>query len=202
MTAYKRYAGSAIAAILLLSGCATTPSTQFYTLSAQSKPGTPVPQAKKLVVGIGPIAIPALLDRRQLVTRGPNNTVFMNELQQWAAPLNESMTEVLSQNLITLLPNNLFRPYPWTAYTDVQYRLLLDVLRFDTSVEKIAYLEVNWAIMAEKNHTILSSGHTALHKPAGSSDADSVTALSALLAEFAQRLSTELQTIAVGQLSH
>ena len=70
----------------LLTACAT-PQTNFYTLESQSQ--RPVVMstaiAKKRLIGIGPLSLPALLDRRQIVTRAENNSLQMAEFDQWAA---------------------------------------------------------------------------------------------------------------------
>lgn len=65
-----------IVASLLLSGCASTPPTQFYVLEPldESAPAT-TGAVKKQLIGVGPLSIPALIDRQKIVTRTPANTI-------------------------------------------------------------------------------------------------------------------------------
>ena len=139
----------------LLSACASTP-TNFYTLESQSRPPavTTTASAKKPLIGIGPLSLPALLDRKGIVTRAENNSVQIAEFDQWAAPLQNNVIAVLSKNVATLQPNAIVRAYPWSVYGNVDYRVIIDISRFDTQLGKSANLEASWAIMEEKNHTI------------------------------------------------
>jgi hypothetical protein len=100
---------------------------------------------------------------------------------------------VLSHNLATLQPNDLIRAYPWSAYGTVDYRIVIDIIRFDTRPEQSVNFEANWAIMNEKKHTLLSNGHTKIEHPLNDSSYPStVKALNQILSEFSQELSTVL----------
>ena len=176
----------------LLSACASTP-TNFYTLESQSRPPavTTIASAKKLLIGIGPLTLPALLDRKGIVTRAENNSVQIAEFDQWAAPLQNNVIAVLSKNVATLQPNAIVRAYPWSVYGNVDYRVIIDISRFDTQLGKSANLEASWAIMEEKNHTIISNGQTKLQQPLNDASYNSAAqALSKLLDDFSQQLSS------------
>ena len=178
----------------LLSACASTP-TNFYTLESQSRPPavTTIASAKKLLIGIGPLTLPALLDRKGIVTRAENNSVQIAEFDQWAAPLQNNVIAVLSKNVATLQPNAIVRAYPWSVYGNVDYRVIIDITRFDTQLGKSANLEASWAIMEEKNHTIISNGQTKLQQPLNDASYNSAAqGLSKLLSELSQQLSLAL----------
>ena len=178
----------------LLTGCAT-PSTNFYTLESQSQ--RPVVSnnviAKKTLIGIGPLSLPALLDRRQIVTRTENNSVQLAEFDLWAASLKDNVLAVLSKNLAILQSNSIVRAYPWSIYGDVDYRVIIDITRFDTQLGKSVNLEANWAVMEEKNHTIVSNGQTNIKQPLNDASYNTAAqALSKLLSEFSKQLSLAL----------
>jgi hypothetical protein len=149
--------------------------------------------AKKRLIGIGPLSLPALLDRRQIVTRAENNSVQMAEFDQWAAPLKDNVLAVLSKNVATLQPNAIVRAYPWSPYGDVDYRVIVDISRFDTQLGKSVNLEASWAIMEEKNHKIVSNGQAKIEQRLNDASYNSAAqALSKLLSEFSQQLSLAL----------
>jgi len=182
----------------LLTACASTPPTHFYTLESQSRPPVTASTAitKKRLIGIGPLSLPALLDRRQIITRADNNTVQLAEFDQWAAPLKDNVIAVLSKNVATLQPNAIIRAYPWGVYGNVDYRVIIDISRFDTQLGKSVNLEASWAIMEGKNHTIVSDGQTKIKQPLN--DASYNTAaqgLSKLLSELSQQLSLAIVQI-------
>ncbi|MEI7996108.1 MAG: PqiC family protein [Methylococcaceae bacterium] len=182
----------------LLSACASTLPTHFYTLESQSRPPVAASTAiiKKRLIGVGPLSLPALLDRRQIITREDNNTVKLAEFDQWAAPLKDNVIAVLSKNLATLQPNAIVRAYPWGVYGNVDYRVIIDISRFDTQLGKSVNLEASWAIMEEKNHTIVSNGQAKIEQQLNDASYNSAAqGLSKLLSELSQQLSLALAQI-------
>ena len=182
----------------LLTACASTPPTHFYTLESQSRPPVTASMAitKKRLIGIGPLSLPALLDRSQIVTRTDNNSVQMAEFDQWAAPLKDNVIAVLSKNMATLQPNAIVRAYPWGVYGNVDYRVIIDISRFDTQLGKSVNLEASWAIMEEKNHTIFSNGQAKIEQPLNDASYNSAAqGLSKLLSELSQQLSLAIVQI-------
>ena len=178
----------------LLNACASTP-TNFYTLESQSRPSAVTTNAitKKPLIGIGPLSLPALLDRKGIVTRKENNSVQIAGFDQWAAPLKDNVLAVLSKNVAILQPNAIVRSYPWSVYGNVDYRVIIDINRFDTQLGKSVNLEASWAIMEEKNHTIVSNGQTKLQQPLNEASYNSAAqGLSKLLSELSQQLSLAL----------
>jgi len=181
----------------LLSACMSTSPTQFYVLEPLSAlPPSTTAAEKKRQIGVGPISIPALLERKQIVTRLPDNSVTIAEFHQWASPLKDNVAQVLAHNLATLQPGDLIRTYPWSAYGAVDYRVIVDITRLDTHPDRTVNLEANWAIMNEKNHTLISNGHSKIeHALDDPSYPSTVKALSKVLGEFSQELSAALGKI-------
>lgn len=182
---------------LLISACASTPPTNFYVLeplgeSSASTTGT----VKKHLIGVGPIAIPALIERQKIVTRTAANGVEIAEFHQWASPLKDNITQVLTHNLSRLLSDDVIHAYPWDAFGAVDYRIIVDIIRFDTHPGQSANLEAGWAIMDEKNHQILTHGHSKIERPLlDTSYSGTVKALSGLLSGFSRELFMALAQI-------
>jgi len=187
-----------IVIISLLSACTATPPTQFYVLEPQfDVPAVSTDtQVKKLIIGIGPISIPALLERKQLVTRDADNNLQIAELQQWAAPLKDNIAEVLAQNLTALQPSQIIRAYPWSSYGSIDYQIIVQISRFDAKPEQSANLEANWAIMDQKTHTVVSNGFSKIQaKPENATTAGTVKALNNTLATLSQELAKALSKL-------
>lgn len=181
----------------LLSACLSTPPTQFYVLEPLSQPPSSLTTAeKKRQIGIGPVSIPKLLERKQIVTRLPDNSVTIAEFHQWASPLKDNIAQVLTHNLATLQTGDLIRVYPWSAYGTVDYRIIIDIIRFDARPKQSANIEASWSIMNEKKHTLLNNGRTKIERPLNDSSYPStVKALNQILSEFSQELSEALNNI-------
>jgi hypothetical protein len=194
----NKYLNRGIALMLgsLLTGCATPP-TQFYQLESTSPlPATSTTTAKKMLIGIGPLSLPALVDRKQIVTRSENNAIQLAEFHQWATPLQDNVMSVLSKNIAAQQSNAIVRSYPWSVYGEMDYRVIIDISRFDSQLGKSANLEASWAIMSEKNHTIISNGQTNIQQPLHDGSYESaVSALNKLLSELSEQLSKALHQV-------
>ncbi len=181
---------------LLLTACAVTPSPNFYVLEALSQPSVSTTVGKKPLIGIGPLNLPSLLERKQIVTRKENNTIQIAEFDQWAAPLKDNILAVLSKNIAAQQPNMVVKAYPWAVYGEMDYRVIIDISRFDGQLGQTAYLEASWSIMKEKDHSIIRNGQTKLTQVLNDSNYESVVrALNKLLNEFSQQLSQALNQL-------
>jgi uncharacterized lipoprotein YmbA len=88
---------------VLIAGCASAPS-HLYTLSA-SAAATAIsdPSLSKLVIVIGPVSIPAIVDVPQIVVHTGPNQVSLNEFNRWASPLKDNIARVVAANLSAML---------------------------------------------------------------------------------------------------
>jgi len=77
--------------------------TRFYSLS--SLPPATATNAT-LRIGVGPLQIPRLLNRPQIISRKNSNEINMAELHQWGGSYEEELMQVMTDNLSTLLKNN------------------------------------------------------------------------------------------------
>ncbi len=191
-----KYLMTAIMA-LLASACANSPDVQYYVLEPFNQP-TPLRTApsKPLSIGIGPVSLPGLLDRKKIVRRLSGNTVQISEFQQWATPLEENVLQTLTSNMASLQPNNIVHAYPWYAHGTVDLQIIVDIIRFDTTPGKSANLEANWTIKTETNYEIIKNGRTVIKQPlADTSYPGTVQALSKILGQFSQELSTALPKV-------
>lgn len=181
---------------LLFTGCASTPATQFYLLEALNQPQPIINNNEaKLLIGVGPLTLPSVLERKQIVTRS-NNAVQLSEFNQWAEPLNNNILSVLVKNLAAFQPNALIKAFPWAAYGEVNYRVIIDISRFDAELGKTCQLEAGWAIMREKDHRIIKNGQVKLSEPLHDMNYSSlVGAMNQLLNQFSQQVSLALKTV-------
>ncbi len=86
--------------ITFAAGCASTPASRFYTLSAASGPAAP---SSNLSIAVGPVTVPAVVDRPQIVVNVGPNQVRVEEFNRWAAPLQNNIARVVADNLVQML---------------------------------------------------------------------------------------------------
>lgn len=136
------------AIIILIAGCASSPPTRFYTLSSISAPAA-TPQVN-YSVSVGPVSVPAVVDRPQIVIRTGPNKVFIDEFERWASPLKEDIARIIVENLISMLGTSQITLFPQSTATGASYRVMIDVLRFDSEPGKAAILDALWTVSSLK----------------------------------------------------
>lgn len=181
-----------------LAGCAGSAVTRFYVLEA-----TPAQVAfdpnlkKKWFVELGPLSVPALVDRKQIVTRDDANTVRIAEFEQWAEPLRDNILRVLASDLAVLLPRHSVRSYP-SAVTGakIDYRILIDLDRFDVYPGQCVKLSAHWTVINDKTRLPVLDKISHIEKAlTDTSYSAAAGVLSATLHELGQQLAADMQAL-------
>ncbi len=182
-----------LTSLVFLAGCrsATTP-LEFYTLSPLSS-ATEVDKTAGLgddiSVGVGPLHIPKIIDRPQIVTRIGPNKITVDEFHRWAGSVYEDFLRVVTMNLAVLLQSNLVVAYPWEDYVDPDYRVYLEVQQFDGRLGLYAQLNITWTITGREAREILLVRKSLIREPARGEDYDAlVAAKSRLLATLSRQI--------------
>ncbi len=125
------------------SGCGTTAPSRFYTLDATAVSDGAAPASYPIMVG--PVSVPAAVDRPQFVVQAAPNRGEVDEFNRWAAPLNDAVAQVVAGDLVKLLgtPNVAAGPL---ANFDPAYRVSIDVQRFESVPGQAALLEAEWTV--------------------------------------------------------
>src|SRR5262249_18000674 len=138
-------------ALLVLSGClGGTPTTQFYLVPSLSGPDTASPAAagrRDLTLGVGPVTVPPYLDRPQIVTRTSRAKLVLADLDQWAAPLPDTIARVLAEDLALLLPTERVVLYPWPRTMDPDSQVTVEVLQLDRGPGGEVVLAARWSLL-------------------------------------------------------
>ena len=138
------------ALILFVTGCASTPAARYYTLSATTEPAASSPSSDLSVV-VGPVSVPAEVDRPQMVVRTGPNQIRVDEFNLWASPLQSNISRVVAQNLVTLLGTPHVTLFPQTVSADAGYRVAIEVQRFDAALGEAATLDAVWTVRRTKD---------------------------------------------------
>jgi uncharacterized protein len=95
-------ASPVIVALALLGACSSSPPERFYTLSDTAPDGTPPAGVGR--VSIVGVTIPGELNRPELVRRVGPNQLSIAGLDRWAAPLDQTIRRVLSDDIARRVP--------------------------------------------------------------------------------------------------
>jgi hypothetical protein len=184
----------------LIMGCggASMP-VSYYILNPMDygAAADPLPAAEALVLGIGPIHLPAYLDRPQIVTRTGANSLKVNDFHRWAAPLPNELTRILSENLGRLTGIQRHETYPWAVHRrpDLAVELVIRAFegRPDGSVIFDGTTHIHdWRHAAPKNR------FRAFHltqEGIGSDHATMIAAQSKALAELSRQIGDEIMAL-------
>ena len=131
-------------------GCASPPS-HFYTLSPSAPAGAVDGKTSTLVVVVGPVSIPAMVDMPQMLVRTGPNQVSMDEFNRWASPLQSNIAQVVADNLVALLGTPRVMLYQQAQNTDGDYRVSIDVQTFESAPGDAATLSALWVVRRVKD---------------------------------------------------
>jgi uncharacterized lipoprotein YmbA len=173
--------------------CASSPS-KFYTLSPMAEPGG---ARANYSVAVGPVSVPAVIDRPQLVVEAGPNQVEIDEFNRWASPLQSDIARVVAENLTKMLGTPLVSVFPQSTAAGASYRVWIDVVRFESAPGKSATLDAVWKVRGKKAETS-RAGRTTVSEPL---TAGGYTALVAAHSRALGRLSEEVAE-AIRALEH
>ena len=114
--------------VSLLAACSTSPRNEYYRLTANV---AAQPAGETLSLGIGPIAIPAYLERERLVYSLEGNRVQVAATAHWAEPLDAGIERVMALNLASRLDTQNLQTFPWHPKRAPDYGVKLTVLSLD-----------------------------------------------------------------------
>jgi uncharacterized lipoprotein YmbA len=153
---------------LFAAGCASAPS-RFYTLNATAKGDASA--AANYAVAVGPVTVPAEVDRPQFTIQVAPNRVAVDEFNRWAAPLNENIARVIAGDLAALLGTPRVATGSLASFNP-DYRVSLDIQKFDSVPGKSAQIEAVWVVRKSAGGVALSGRTVAVEPvPDGSCEA-------------------------------
>jgi uncharacterized protein len=176
----------------LAAGCGSSPPSHFYTLSGTTPPPGP---SSNLSVSVGPITIPAAVDRPQMVVSMSANQVELDEFNRWASPLGNNISRVVAMNLVALLgtPNVTLFPQMLAANSD--FRVAVEVQRFDSTPGESAVLDAVWTVRRAKDGKT-DTGRTTVRETVTEKSIDAlVAAHSRAIARLSQDVAAAVQEL-------
>ena len=144
--------------LMTFMACASNAPSRFYVLSplTGTDRGPEMASDKRQVaIAIGPVELPAYLDRQQIVTRVSSNELHLAGFDEWAEPLDDNFTRVLIENLSVLLSKDLFTIFPFRDSESIDYQVEVEVIRFDGRLGGDASLITRWSILGKDDKKLL-----------------------------------------------
>src|SRR5829696_4745481 len=144
-------AGVLAVMLVLLPACGGTPKERFYTLSDDVQGSSDSLPSLDYAVVIGPVFVPDAVNRPQFVLRLTGSEVRIAEQARWAEPLKQAIGRVVATNVAHGLSNARVSSQAQGSTGEPDYRVTIDVQRFDSTPEKAAMLEMTWTVRRVKD---------------------------------------------------
>ena len=159
-----KFANAAFAlalAVALATGCSSVPPVRFYVVTPLAGPA-PAAAVRAPSVVVAAVRLPEYLERPQLVTRSGDNRLQLEEFHQWGGNLAKDLTRVMAENLSRLLGSDAVVGAPHTLRMRPDYRVELEVLRFERAGDARVHLTAKWWLQRGAGGAPLASPTSAL----------------------------------------
>jgi len=203
MSGFRCIFGAALL-LLMLSACSSSPPVRYFTLSPIDEEFQPDPD-DAIMLGLGPFRMPDYLNRSQIVTRGANSEMQVDEFSRWSEPLATSLLRIVSADVDNLLPGVVVVVFPYEPFVreQVKFRLVGDINRFDADHLGNVVLEVQWGIATAEGKMAVPvrrnryqvEAALAGDETAGNDPGAVAVAMNEALAKFSRDIATKLNGI-------
>jgi uncharacterized protein len=156
-------------------GCSRSPRVTYYTLEPVAQTLNTAATTVFPAVTVGPVTLPEVVDRPQLVLRVAANRVNILETHRWAEPLRSEIPRAIAENLRRLLGSGGVSSYLQHAGTDAEFRVLVDIERFEASPEGIVTVEAAWSLRRVSGGAPIN-GRSVVQEPVGDGGYESMAA--------------------------
>ena len=146
---------------------------------------------KSLRIGVGPLEIPRLLNRPQIVSRKNSAEVIMSEKHQWGGSYKEELIQTLTDNLSSLLKTENVETFPWKFSFKPTYQVRVNIERFDGQVGQSVTLKARWRLL-KNNKEILVKRAVIETAVKGKSYTDYIKAHSQTLATLSKQIAKQI----------
>jgi uncharacterized lipoprotein YmbA len=175
----------------VLGGCGSSPRVEYFALAPTERHGTEV-VAISTPIQVAQVHLPPSLDREQMVRHTGVNTLDISDQHRWSAPLDLMIRQVLSQDLMKLLPpGKLILPQePAPASTR---KIVVNVVEFGADAQGTVRFEGTWSLIPPEPGAPPQNRAVRLSEPAGDDTASQVKSMSHILERLAAQIAAGAQ---------
>jgi uncharacterized lipoprotein YmbA len=151
---------------------------------------------RDVTVGVGPVKIPAYLDRPEIVTRTGQSSLQFADFDRWAEPLEKNLTRVIVANLTVLLGTENVTAFPWPKSTQAKYQVLMEIIQMDSLPGGRIALDVRWSIVTDSSEKVLFMKRSNIDVPAPSPGYEGIAmAMSTAVEVLSHEIATTIRTL-------
>lgn len=184
-----RLAGAvALSAAAFLAGCfSLSPEpdlSRYFVLPAET---APVAARCEPWTGFGPVTVPDYLSSQQFLRRSEASVEYVPDAY-WAEPVDKGLARALHHRLGSRLGSARTALFPWYDTVRVDWKVAVDVLRFEGGPGGGASLVARWSVARAADSEIVSAAETTVDEEGGADVAEVVAALGRCLDRLADEI--------------
>jgi len=172
-----------------VAGCGSSPPVQYYDMEALET-GYTVGGETPLRIGVGPLRTPDYLSRSQIVTRGSDSRVILDDFNRWVEPVSDAIYRVVAENLDSLMSDAVVVAFPYTYIADFDYQIVGRISRFDTDADGTAVLQIQWSVISSTDDFVVEPRR--VRYEARAAEAGDYPALVRAMSEVLQQFSRDV----------
>ncbi|MBS0420414.1 MAG: membrane integrity-associated transporter subunit PqiC [Proteobacteria bacterium] len=138
----------------LLAACASSPPMHYYTLTEMPASSRLTVPENTIPVRLDRVTIPTELDRSQIVRRVGPTQLQIVENDRWAAPLDETIRRVLSNDLAARLPPGAVANPNEPAIGEKRQSLAVDISEFYGDPSCTVTLRASWTLKQSDSRSL------------------------------------------------
>ncbi|MDR5740933.1 PqiC family protein [Caballeronia sp. LZ016] len=158
----------------VIAGCAS-PRASFYRLSADDTLTATAARAPARPVIVGPVTVPDLVDRPQIVTRNTRNEVALNEYARWGEPLKSSIADAIAGDLTLLLGSDRVAVASRAIPETQALRVRVDIQQFESIPGDAVLIDARWSVRGTMDDPG-ATGRSLVREPVNGPDFDALVA--------------------------
>lgn len=185
---------TALAALSATSGCsileADPDTSRYFVLSSTETSAPPSLSRSDIHIGIGPVKLPGYLDTQNIVRTGQGGAIEYVSDAFWAESLQDAFARALLYRTGARLGTAHAVSYPWYSTTRVDFKVPVDVLRFEATADGRAVLDARWSVARTSDGFVLGGMQSVFEETAGADPAMIVDALNRCIDRLADAIAT------------
>lgn len=144
-----------------LAACAS-PREHLYSLEDPTREFS-VGASVRATVVLGPVSVPELVDRPQLVVRDGIYNIVAREQERWATPLKEALPRLLASELTRRVEDRRFVTSSSAVINTPSAHLLIDITQLDMARTEGVHVIAHWVYRPVARDTADIEGDVAAH---------------------------------------
>jgi len=183
-------------AVTLATGCsilrAAPDKSRYFVLSSTDAAAAAAPARARSDIhfGLGPVKLPGYLDTQALVRSNAGGSIEYVPNTFWAEPISDGFARALLYRTGARIGTPHAVAFPWYSTTRVDWKVPVDVLRFEATVDGRAVLVARWSVTRVSDGKVVAGAESVFEETAGDDPVLIVDALSRCVDRLADAIAT------------